>query len=236
MNSIGVQKGGEIMNIDELLTLMRERRSIRAYKPDPVPEEYIEKILEAGRWAPSSANSQPWDFIVIQDRKVKEKVHSVILDAIEKIKTLRDFPFLKTFTAAYVLDAPINIVVCGDPRFIHVALTHGIDSQIEQFSFLGSASLAIQNMILATHCLGLGSDVFTSIFPDKIKKVLGIPDPLRVICILPIGFPAEKPDVRYRRETSEFTHQDLYDLKKMRPDEFVEEARKDPSKLFLKRA
>jgi len=224
------------MKIDELLTLMRERRSIRAYKLDPVPEEYIEKILEAGRWAPSSANSQPWDFIVIRDRKMKEKVHSVILEAIEKVKTLRDFPFLKTFTAGYVLEAPINIIVCGDPRFIRVALTHGIDSQIEQFSFLGSASVAVQNMILAAHCLGLGSDVFTTFLPDKIRKVLCIPDPLRVICILPIGFPAEKLEVRYRREISEFTHQELYDLKKMRPDEFVEEARNDPSKLFLKRA
>ncbi len=61
------------MTIDDLLKLMKERRSIRAYKPDPVPEEYVEEILEAGRWAPSSANSQPWDFIVVKDERQEER-------------------------------------------------------------------------------------------------------------------------------------------------------------------
>ncbi len=100
------------MRIEELLDLMKRRRSIRSYKSDPVPQEYIDKILEAGRWAPSSANSQPWDFIIIRDQDQKRKVHAIILEVIEKIKTLRDFPFLRTFTADYVLQAPLLIVVC----------------------------------------------------------------------------------------------------------------------------
>ncbi len=224
------------MKIDDLLRLMRERRSIRAFKPDPVPQEYLDKILEAGRWAASSANSQPWDFIVVKSPEVKEKIHKITLEVIEKIKTMRDFPFLRTFTAGYLLQAPVNIVVCGDPRFIRVSIMDGVDSQIEQFSFLGSVTLAIQNMLLAAHCLGLGSVVFTDTYPDKVKTVLNIPDPLKVICILPIGFPAEQLEVRSRREIGDFSHENRFDTKKMRPNSFVEEARKDPSKLFLKKA
>ncbi len=112
----------------------------------------------------------------------------------------------------------------------------GVDSQIEDFSFWGSVSLPIQNMLLAAQCLGLGSVVFTDIYPDKVKRLLKVPDPLKVICLLPIGFPAEAVEPRFRRETSEFTHLDEFDSKKMRPDDFVAEARKDPSKLFLRKA
>jgi nitroreductase len=227
---------GEVaMEIDELLTLMRQRRSVRDYKSDPVPQEYIDKILEAGRWAPSSANSQPWDFIVIKDKAVKQGIHNVILDVIDEIKTLRDFPFLRTFRAEYIIQAPVNIVVCGDPRFTKVSIMDGVDPQMEDFSFWGSVTLPIQNMLLAAQCLGLGSVVFTDIRPDRLKALLDVPDPLKVICVLPIGFPAETPEPRFRRDLSHFTHQDHFDKSKMRPESFVTEARMDPSKLFLKR-
>jgi nitroreductase len=91
-------------------------------------------------------------------------------------------------------------------------------------------------MLLAASCLGLGSVVFTDIFPDRVKRILNIPDPLKVICLLPIGFPAESPEMRFRREVGEFTHDESYEHPKLRPDSFVSDARKDPSKLFLKKA
>ena len=55
------------MEIDELLELMKTRRSMRRFKPDPIPDEYIEKMLEAARWSPSGANAQPWEFIIIKE-------------------------------------------------------------------------------------------------------------------------------------------------------------------------
>ncbi len=112
----------------------------------------------------------------------------------------------------------------------------GVDPQMEDFSFWGSVTLPIQNMILAATCLGLGSVVFTDIYPDQLKTLLNVPDPLKVICVLPVGYPAEAPEPRFRRDVREFTHQDRFDPEKVRPDSFVEEARKDPSKLFLKKA
>ena len=62
------------MNIDEFLVLARKRRSIRRFKPDPVPDEYIDKILDAARWAMSGANGQPWEFIVVKDPETKNKL------------------------------------------------------------------------------------------------------------------------------------------------------------------
>ena len=56
------------MDIDHLINLLKSRRSIRAYKPDPIPDEFIQKIIEAARWAPSGGNSQPWEFIVIKKK------------------------------------------------------------------------------------------------------------------------------------------------------------------------
>jgi len=222
------------MNIDELLSLMKARRSIRAFKPDAVPRDYIDKILEAGRWSPSSANSQPWDFIVVEKKEIKKQIHLVILEVIDKIKTLRDFPFLRTFQAEYVIEAPVNIIICADPRFTKVSIMDGVDSQIEDFSFWAGAALPVQNMLLAAHCLGLGSVVFTDIYPGRLKEVLKVPDPVKVICVLPIGFPAEAPEPRFRRGLMEFTHQDIFDVTKLRSDDFITEARKDPSKLFFK--
>jgi hypothetical protein len=142
-NTRGYHRKGAEMDISNLLGLMRERRSYRAFKPDEVPEEAIRYILEAGRWAPSSANSQPWDFIIVTERETKEKIQENIRKVIEEIRSLRDFPFLRTFTADYMLEAPTQIVVCCDTRFMRVSMMNGVDEQIEQFAFWGSVSMAI---------------------------------------------------------------------------------------------
>jgi nitroreductase len=224
------------MEISELLKLLRERRSFRAFRPDDVPEEAIRNILEAGRWAPSSANSQPWDFIIVKETETKRRIQADIQRVIEKIRSLRDFSFLSTFTADYMLQAPVQIAVCGDTRFMRVSMMNQVDEQIEQFAFWGSVSMAIQNMLLAAQVQGLGSVVFTDIYPDEIKRILGVPEPLRVICILPVGYPAEARDIGFRRDIDEFIHREKFGLGKLRSDSFVEEARKDPYTTLVKRS
>ena len=67
------------MQIDEFLELARTRRSVNKFKPDPVPDEYINKIIEAARWAMSGANSQPWEFIIIRDKETKDKLADIFL-------------------------------------------------------------------------------------------------------------------------------------------------------------
>jgi nitroreductase len=217
------------MEADALLDLLRARRSVRAYKPDPVPEEAIRKVVEAGRWAPSSANSQPWDIIVVQDRATRERIQDSVGRCVARIKELRDFPFLRTFTGGYLLEAPVQLVICGDPRFQYVSMMNGVDDQVELFALWGSVSMAIQNMLLAARALGLGSAVFTNFYPQEVKAILGVPDPLKVICSLPLGYPAggTKPPPE-RRSPESFTHRERFDGAKMRPQELIEQARRDP--------
>lgn len=217
------------LNAKALLELISARRSVRSFKPDPVPQEAIRTVIEAGRWAPSSANSQPWDIIVVKDRATRERIQESVRRVVASIKQLRDFPFLRTFTGGYLLEAPVQLVVCGDPRFQYVSMMNGVDDQVELFALWGSVSMAIQNMLLAAHALGLGSAVFTNFYPEEVKAILEVPDPLKVICSLPLGYSAvgAKPPPE-RRSLDSFTHLERFDGAKMRPQELIEQARRDP--------
>jgi nitroreductase len=62
------------MDYQSFLELVKKRRSIRRFKPDPIPDEYVDKIIEAGRWAPSGFNLQPWEFVVVKDKELKDKI------------------------------------------------------------------------------------------------------------------------------------------------------------------
>ncbi len=66
------------MNYESLLELVKKRRSIRKFKPEPIPDEYVGKIIEAARWAPSGANSQPWEFIVIKKQELRDRFVELI--------------------------------------------------------------------------------------------------------------------------------------------------------------
>jgi nitroreductase len=212
----------------DILDLIRSRRSIRAYKEDPVPEEVLNYILEAARWAPSSANSQPWDIVVVKNPETKERIQDSVKRCISRIGELRDFPFLKTFSGNYMLEAPVQLVVCADPRFKYVSMMHKVDMDIEDFAMWGSISMAIQNILLAAHSCGLGSVVFTNFFPEDVKQLLDIPDPLKVVCILPIGYPNQQKEPPIRRSLDDFVHRECFEKSKMRSNELIEEAHKDP--------
>jgi nitroreductase len=211
-----------------LLEIIRTRRSIRAFRPDPVSDEALKQIIEAARWAPSSANSQPWDIVVVRDVETRKRIQDSVQRVVARIKQLRDFPFLRTFTGSYLMEAPVQLVVCGDPRFQYVSMMSGVEDQVELFALWGSVSMAVQNMLLAAHALGLGSVVFTNFYPEEVKRVLEVPDPLKVICILPIGYPAAARAAPPRREADSFTHLERFNPEKMRSRELVEQAHADP--------
>src|SRR3990172_12013228 len=113
------------MNVDDFIELARARRSVRRYKPDPVQDEAINKILEAARWAMSGANAQPWEFIVIKDEDTRAKIfelyreHRKFVDTVERtrIEEIRQ-PVIGTLDEGFPMfrDAPVIIAVCGDVR------------------------------------------------------------------------------------------------------------------------
>ncbi|MFQ3621363.1 MAG: nitroreductase family protein [Spirochaetales bacterium] len=151
----------------ELEKAILGRRSIRHFEPKSVPEDEIEKILASGFAAPSASNKQPWEFIVVTDRAL-----------LDRVPTYHQY-------AAMLKEAPCAIVCCGN-----VTLENRVD-YLEQ-----DVAAAIQNMLLTIHDLGLGG-VWLGIFPmqervEATRKLFHIPDEVIPVGIIALGYPAEQ--------------------------------------------
>ena len=181
-----------------MLTVMeaiQQRRSIRKFKADPVPDELINQMLEAARLAPSGTNRQPWRFQIIKDQALKERV-------------FKD----TTFGAKPVLEAPV-VIVCGSELLTFVKGHKLAPPGSEYFSadsedweaikeFLPDAHLytgiAVEHMVLAGTALGLGTCWFQRIRYGQIAKILGWPRHIVVLTLLLVGYPDEDPPPRPR--------------------------------------
>ncbi len=223
------------MEIDELLEFMKKRRSIRRFKSDAVPDEHIEKILEAGRWAMSGANAQPWEFIVVRDQEKKEKIAAAWFVArkeqyqIEqtRIEELRHPQLLRPpGNNPGFKRAPVLIVVLGDRRTLQATVlsTHFIPGE-------GGAGVlyhknmanATQNLHLAASALGLGSQWLScnQVWGQALRGILDVPAILDIHSIVAVGYPAYEAEPPYRRELREIVHYENYDKSKLRTGEDV---------------
>ncbi len=218
------------MDYQSFLMLVKERRSSRAFKPDPIRDEDVDKIIEAARWAPSGANSQPWEFIVLKDKVTKDRIVEIIKEQSEysrKVELTRSED-LRWPAAARPAgepgykNAPVFILLCGDPRSresypLLTLLTRG-DSHLA--SGLASAFLY---MTLAATTLGLGSQWVSATgnpyVMSLLKDLLGIPNPLIIYDMLALGYPAHQPRPRLVRERTEMVHHDRYEKAKYRNDQ-----------------
>lgn len=161
-------EGGNDAVIENIMT----RTSIRDYQNTPVEDAKIEELLKAAMAAPTAGNKQPWRFIVIKDKNtlkaISENFHTMTMA--EK--------------------APLAIVVCGDLKATFPG--DGVDYWIQD------ASAATENMLLAAHSLGLGA-VWCGVYPqmkrvELVKEMLGLPDDIMPLNIVPIGYPAQDPE------------------------------------------
>ncbi|MDP2917833.1 MAG: nitroreductase family protein [Dehalococcoidia bacterium] len=219
------------MQIDDFLELARKRRSIRRFKPDPVPEEYLNKILEAARWAMSGANSQPWEFIVIKDKVTIGKMAEAFLHY-AKMQTLVELTRLPEYGHPKLArkqpseelwrDAPVIIAVLGDMRAMQAStITHRF---YEQHTFDHNMANAVNMMQLAAAALGLGAQ-WVSLDPprkESLKLILGVPPELTLFSLVPTGYPAHQP-TGYRRELREMVHYEKYDMSRLRSQEDIQE-------------
>jgi 5,6-dimethylbenzimidazole synthase len=168
----------------DVLEAIQSRRSIRKWLPTPVSQEMVDKILEAGQWAPSAGNFQPWCFIVIQSAETKERVQKVA----EESKNLSRIwaPYFRDGKSrGYIVDlrnVPLGIAIFADPR-------HAPPHTGGELGHIIGASLAAMNMWLAVHELGLGACYWSHMMPDKIKAILGVPHHWDFIGLLGIGYP-----------------------------------------------
>lgn len=171
---------------DALLTLMRSRRSIRRYLADPVPDEVLQQVLEAGRWAPSANNQQPWVFVVVQDEQIRKQVAAHATYYLAR--------------HARVDEAPVLIALCAQAR-----------SRLSRRQPGGDVRMAGMQMMLQAKALGLGTCWIDGLERDAVSKVLHIPDYLDIVALMTVGFPAETPPETPRKPLFETVHYDLYE-------------------------
>jgi nitroreductase len=177
---------------NEVVNAILERRSVNAFLPSELDKNVLEQILNAGRWAPSWTNSQPWSFVVITNKELKRKI-----GAIGSRKTFYS-------KAPWMEDAAVIIVVVVDP-------------DKDPFHYVEDGAIAAQNMALAAHSLGYAS-YYLGIFElekkeetaeAEVKKLLQIPSKMRVVAVLPIGI-SEKVPQSSRKDLIVFTHYNRY--------------------------
>ncbi|HPQ80607.1 MAG TPA: nitroreductase family protein [bacterium] len=154
----------------ELFEAISRRRSIRQFDPEaPVGDEEVARILEAGIAAPSAGNGQCWRFVVVRDAEVKRRLayeagHQRFIDR-----------------------APVAIVVCADLP----AAEKGYGERGRSTYALQETAAAIQNMLLAVTAMGLGSCWIGAFNESVASEILGLPDEIRPLAIIPVGHPAE---------------------------------------------
>lgn len=211
------------MNYDDLLGLVRQRRSLRRFKPDPLPDGMIEKIIDAARWAPSGFNTQPWEFFVVKEAHLRRKIVEITAPYWEQSKDMeavRPQDHGRTWKLSGMTDthgdytqAPVYIILCGDPR-TQEALPMGVqfDRHRRQLIYQSSLANAFLYLHLAATTLGLASQwysvVQTPYAECLIKDLLNIPPGLEIYDMIVLGYPAIKPPKKFLRDPQEMTHWD----------------------------
>lgn len=210
------------MNDVGLFEAMYTTRAMRRLKPDPVPLEMIQKVIEAGTRAPSGQNTQPWAFLVVRDPETKkfiqERYHRAMLARFGSFwppPEGADSPMVRTFRAAMHLaermhEVPVLLIVCGQRDW--PAAVPEEERKGKAPPSYGSVYPCIQNILLACRGLGLGASLTTShmLFEDELAERLGVPDDHGMVAILPIGFPRGRFGPVSRRPAAELTHYDRW--------------------------
>ncbi|MEO0080523.1 MAG: nitroreductase family protein [candidate division WOR-3 bacterium] len=166
--------------------VVRKRVSVRAYRPDPVPEDVLNRILEAGRLAPSAKNYQPWKFIVVRDPKVREAL----------VPACRG--------QAFIAQAPVVICACA----LEEEAWKGMGGYWSAAPV--DVTIALEHMILAAAAEGLGTCWIGAFVEEEVRKVLGIPAGVKPIALTPLGYPAQEPKPRPRKPLEEIVAYDRW--------------------------
>ncbi len=206
------------MKTDQLLNIIRTRRSVRVYKGGKVSDRQLGNILEAARWAPSGANTQPWEFIVTRDRKKMKRVREIYAKEWNARK-LEDPVNYKGIKKDYVGDVSVLVLVCGDVRTKQVYLTTRQPADREKL-FQASVANAVEQMMLAAASMNLGT-VWVSVREEvepELRELFKVPDQLRLLWVVPIGHARSWPKAKRRRPVTAFTHYEVYDRNKLRKD------------------
>ncbi len=194
----------EITLLDGINTL----RSIREFKPDPIPREVLTKILEAATRAASGSNTQPWEFIVVQDPKVKARLMGPMLETWMRRLAASNMSsqMRKVYDDATEMLRNTEKV----PAIVYCCLDRDKSSKSEEVQY-ASILPSVQNLMLAAHALGLGTCLTvhgsTSTRGEpEVKKILGIPDHVKIACLVYLGYPTREYGPPRRRSLENYVH------------------------------
>ena len=192
------------MSADALYELMSTQRAIRRLKPDPIPDDVLQRIMQAAAWAPTGGNRQPWRVVMVEDRASKERMGELYTvrwnNFVEIYRTrFEDAPEEERLKAERTIaagdrlaarfgDVPVIAVVCFNPNFMAVT-----DSEQDRVSVVGGGSVytAVQNLMLACRAEGVGCVLTTLLCMDEpdVRELLGIDAEWYTAAHVPMGYP-----------------------------------------------
>ncbi len=178
----------------DLLEIIKGRRSIRRYQDKEVPDDAVNKILEAVRWSPSWANTQCWELVLVKDQEIKKALQETMG---------KGNPAKKSIT-----EAPIVIAMCAKLK------TSGyykgeVTTKFGDW-FMYDLGIATQSLCLMAHSLGLGTVVVGLFDHDKVAEILKVPEGFEIVTLIPLGYPAAESKAPKRREIEEFSHENTF--------------------------
>lgn len=215
----------ERADYEDLYDVVRHREMVYRYSDESVPDDDLEKILEAARWAPSGHNTQPWEFIVLRDEAHREGVVDVLKRQREWMSKLDTrFP---SHGRIYLDEAPVLIVLAGDVRarsyFPKVGTWGPAEQEVTTGIYYESIGCCMQTIHLAAKSLGYGTVHLTvrKKYHDELREALDLPDYFEVHDIVPLGVPAfESPGQNTSREPlTDKVHYGTFDEDQAVPDE-----------------
>ena len=168
----------------DVIDAIKARRSIRAYQDRSVEDEKLRAVLEAGRLAPSAGNFQDWKFIIVRDKEKRQRLSAAAKDQV------------------FVAQAPVVIAACG--TVTEYIMTCG------QHTYPIDVAISVDHMSLEAVNQGLGTCWIVAFYEDQVKEILGVPDKIRVVVMLTLGYPAESPSSRPRKKLEEIVVYDSW--------------------------
>ena len=197
-----------------ILELMQSRRSIRKFLPQPPDRAMLEQLIAAAVTAPSASNKQPWRFLIVTNPEVKSRMAETIRAAVERVARHIEPQFKNAFRAygdyfTRFETAPVVIVPIYRPlTLLSAMLGPGLSVQdqqnitnMEQQSGIVSAALAMENLLLMAHDLGLGASGLTGplIAADNLRAILSVPSGWDIVALVAVGYPDEQPAATTRK-------------------------------------
>ena len=171
----------------DIYEAIRTRQSIRRYRPDPVPDDVLNRVLDAMRLAPSAGNKQPWRFVVVQDAATRQQLGEA------------------SSGQTWIAQAPIVIAACGWKDRAY----SGMGGYWNALPV--DVSIAVDHLTLAAAAEGLGTCWIGSFVEDQVRRVLGIPDEVTVIALTPLGYHDMPPEPKRRKELAEIVCYERWD-------------------------